>query len=379
MRRQVGTIAGMAKRKIAIRPRYEMIWLTKNQLFGKKSRKIRIRDCPSIDCKMSYRNYLPIKRTLAYSIIVCTLSLLGQLFLAPEIFARVQTGALASEPIDKLSDRQNASQIEIVNLSPLIVVKGNVNGRPANVIFDTGSWPNAIGNHLESELEGPIESVVSGNERFDVCPWQNLAIGELKSADAGRICLLDLAMLSEEVGIEIDAIAGTPFAVGRVFEIDFENERFAIGYGSSDPFEVDLEIEFDELGRPFVQLKIGNRSENFLVDTGFEGFVTVDAAFGKYLKENGIARDNGEKSMQVYADGFKTSKMSSLYIEKQEVFGYEFRHLPVLVGANSKADNSIGLALLKCFNVSLDLAQGKMRLNRNKIHTLSDGCTVLSK
>ncbi len=313
--------------------------------------------------------------------VVFCLLLLVPLTLVPEIFACVQTDGNELESSPKQEDSANAeNEIEVVQFSPVIVLKGQINGNDANVIFDTGSWPNAIGSHRKSELKGRIDKIGPTEKQNEVCDWENLRVGQFKSTSSGRIGLVDFSQLNESFGIGIDAIAGTPFAVGRVFEIDFEKKTFHINDSSNGAFyEIVKDLEFDKLGKPWVRLAIENSKEKFVIDTGFDGFFAVDEKLAERLKENGFASGNEKVTMQVYSDGFKTREKVAMSIAKQIVFGYEFNNVPVIVSKGSNTPNSIGLGLLKCFDVSLDLKRGKLRLNKNGNYSLPKGCTVTPK
>lgn len=299
-----------------------------------------------------------------------------QLNLSIDAFAYVQTDPTKHGETSHLTPEGTETEIEIVEISPVIVLKGQINGTPANIFFDTGAWPNIIGTHMESVLLGPVESVGT-DVTYNLCDWRNLKAGHFMSANQGKIWLTDLAPMKESVGIRIDAVAGTPFSLGRIVEIDFENRKFRIPDNPTTSYEFSKKLEFDKTGSPIVELRIGNTESRFLVDTGFNGFLSVNEALASSLKQDGLARVDGEIIAQVYSKGFITDKQELLSLESQEIFDYEFRALPLAV--SSGETNKIGLAVLKAFHVSLDLKRGELRLSKNGFYSLSDGCTVAPK
>ena len=274
---------------------------------------------------------------------------------------------------------ETRNEIEIVTFSPVIVLKGNVNGQQVNVLFDTGSWPNIVGSHLKAKLKGPIETLSPTNGGFEVCNSSNLKLGVHESSNTGRICLLDLTSMKDAAGTEIDAIAGIPFSIGRVVQIDFDNEKFSLQDDATGTYEIVENLRFDELGRPWIELAIGATREKFLIDTGFDGFLSVNHTVAETLKKSGLGEESGNVLAQVYSNGVESRKESTFEIKSQTIFGTEFTHIPVLVSKDPNSPNKIGLKLMKHFNVMFDLKFGKLRLNKRRTTVGSPKAAYLSK
>lgn len=327
-----------------------------------------------------------MSKFVPHSLIVLSIPLLISLITVPEAFAYVQAAVSETAPEEFRNPNtvvKASGEVEIIQISPVIVLKGYINGKQANVLFDTGSWPNAIARHMKSSLSGAIEEVDTAKAQYEVCRWDNLQVGHFFSVNKGSIPLLDLSLLVESVGSRIDAIAGTPFAAGREFKIDFESKKFLIEDRPKSAFyEIVKDIEFDKLGRPWIELEIGTHREKFLVDTGFSGFLGVNQSLAESLEKNGFAKKSGEVEVQFYADGIKTEKKVLIAMQTQNIFGYEFQNMPVQVSNSPESENTIGLKLLEAFNVSLDLKHAKhskLRLIKNGNYSLSDGCTIAPK
>ena len=277
-----------------------------------------------------------------------------------------ESKGLAPSLLDSIERSESRNEIEIVTFSPVIVLKGNVNGQQVNVLFDTGSWPNVIGSHHKAKLRGPIETLSPANGGFEVCNSSNLKLGIHESSNTGRICLMDLTSMKDAAGTEIDAIAGIPFSIGRVVKMDFDNNKFSLQNNATGAYEIVENLRFDELGRPWVELAIGATREQFLIDTGFDGFFSVNHTIAESLKQSGLGEESGKVLVQVYSNGVESHNESLFEIKSQIIFGTEFTHIPVLVSEDPNSPNKIGLELMHHFNVTLDLKFGKLRLNRRK-------------
>lgn len=284
---------------------------------------------------------------------------------------------VSPRPSNKKNVQKAENEVEVITISPLIVLRGQVNGNPANVLFDTGTWPNLIGTHVKSKISCPIDLVGPSDGRYQVCDWRNLKLGKFESTNSGRICLIDLASIDERISVDIDAVAGTPFSIGRVFEINFEKRMFLVHDDHIGSYEFTTDIELDEHGSPCIELEIGEAKGKFLIDTGYNGLISVNQKLADTLKRSGAAREHGgEVTRQIYADGFETYNSELLTIDTQNMFGYDFTNIPISVSKDLVSGNRIGLELLRSFNVSLDLKNGKLRLNKNSIYSLSNGCTI---
>ena len=259
----------------------------------------------------------------------------------------------------------NKNEIEVVKLSPVIVLRGEVNGNQANVLFDTGSWPNFISRKPKSEVPAPIESNRKTEIKSEYCSSENLKVGKFAFASPDNVQLVDLEKMKQAVGIEIDAIAGIPFAKSGIIEIDFQDKKFYVDRRSVRDYEISRDIEFDGYGRPWIEVQIGGIKGLFLVDTGFNGFFSINQESAEILQQNGIA-EHGEYSIagQLYSqdDGLQAYEHDTLEIEHQLLFGKKFENVIASVSKEPEESNKIGLGFLRCFNIAIDLEHRKLML-----------------
>lgn len=265
---------------------------------------------------------------------------------------------------------QASTQIEVVEMKPLIILRGDVNGQRANVLFDTGTFPNVIDKKLKSQLAGQIreKKMVKGN--FDFCEPSNLKVGGYRSFHNTEVLLLNLRPMFEGVGLTVDAIIGTPFFAGRIIGIDFDKGEFEFRDDRPMDSEVVVDVGFDKYRRPILEVNFGSSKSKLLLDTGFNGCLKLSAATFAAVKDNLSFRE-GKKTLSIIygSKGFKKSPNKHVIIESIELFGQKFKDVPLTVADASDSDGQtdlIGMEMLRRFNVTLDLRNGKLGLTRNK-------------
>lgn len=261
------------------------------------------------------------------------------------------------------------SELEIVMLEPVIVVKGEVNGHVVNVMLDTCAWPNIIGSHMRGKIKGEITRYGPENDSRDFCTSDNLTIAGNNSSLSRKIGLLDLSPLTESVGTRIDAIIGSPFLVGRIVEFDFENEK--IRFLTDQPnrkFSETTKIQFNQSGFPTIELNFGECKATFWLDMAYNGSLSVNSSTYHSLQKFTSFKkgDNFEKQTFDKELGFQRNTSQREFAERLTIFGNEHQNVSVSISAKSNKVNKIGLEILKQYLVVMDLELGELKLRPNE-------------
>jgi predicted aspartyl protease len=272
-----------------------------------------------------------------YSLI---LSLFLQLWIAP----------LAAE------DKSSPIIVRANNPGELLSIKGELNGIFVNCIIDTGASHHVIDSHLKCILGTLQKSQSDGN--FELSSPQQLLINGLSDEVNVGSVVLDLSPFSEKSGIAIDMFVGMPFLFNRVIQIDPYKRRFFLSVEPPDAQGDCLQLEFDELARPYVSVGIGDHAFLAMVDTGSTSDITLTSELFQLVRQK-----NSKKEIE------------SRRLEVQSVSGREVRE--VFVASNVRIGNTvvaecevmqaslnkIGLKFLSRFVSTIDLKNEKLTLS----------------
>ncbi len=207
-------------------------------------------------------------------------------------------------------DDGNIISFELVE--GMILVKGEVNGKIGEFIFDTGSSGLAIHSIEKNLKDGTVISTVDGismaaNTSIDKVSIDGFILSEIQSA-----INIDLSKVSRDTGRDIIGVIGWSLLTESLITIDYEQQRIIIGksrghcvvdYNQHHILKLNMRSIRDDL--PTVEVYFRNQKLTFAFDTGAPlniidkdfvelGFANANSAFNDQiiLDKNIHVRDN---------------------------------------------------------------------------------------
>lgn len=257
-----------------------------------------------------------------------------------------------------LADSEQREGITVIKMTPLVVLRAEVNSKPINVIFDTGASPSILDARLKPFIQGKLHTTNSGVSK---CSAMNLKLGPWQSSLAQSMNIYELNRLDELLNVEIGGVVGSPFVFGRVVVLDFENRQFSLIDQSGIEYGTSGEIIFDQFYCPTIEIEICGVPRRFLIDTGFNGAVNLDMDTWNECQQQGLISDHQSVQVVVHEQQLQTRNLEMGFLRKLDFFGHELKDVPV----TARQPGKIGIEILRRFDVLLDLKEGRIGLRRN--------------
>jgi predicted aspartyl protease len=274
------------------------------------------------------------------------------------------------------------------------VVEATIDGKPLRLVVDTGaSW-----SLLRPEAVTRLGLETRASEELKARD----AAGEVRAVDAAHVDALRLETISDEGAAEpielgdfdlvvlespvvkaagADGILGLPLFRRMVARFDFDAQRLELG-GESLPSADDgrtLAIRATEGGLVTIPGQFvapqqgpepapGGEPRDFLVDTGFSGFVHLPAAAAEELTQKAPAGCAG-----VASTAHRQREFERILLDHDLSLG-RYRVLrpvaSVFVDAKERGDGALGTGLLRHFTLTLDLPRRRLRLEapQDEVH-----------
>ena len=170
-------------------------------------------------------------------------------------------------------------------INRVIIVKGQINGKPYRFIFDTGA-PTIIWNEAAREL-GLAKATVSSTARdargtvlgLDLYAAERVQVGRLL---VGQMNVASLSTIASELQCYANGgILGSTFIRHYNWQIDYVHKRLIVATDFAQLKLPNQVIKVNALGKRAEKLMLGNFSllgkrETFLVDTGSSGYINLD-------------------------------------------------------------------------------------------------------
>ncbi len=259
------------------------------------------------------------------------------------------------------------------------------NSAPLNFMFDTGAGVTVINTATANQLQLPISKEIkigtSGKTILSKISENNeLFISEKFKIDSVSVALMDLSHISEYFKTEIDGIIGIDLLNETILETNmdamemrfFSNSDYTYS-GQAEPLKL-IGLESNHLGLPIEIVPKGKKESIALIikiDTAADNYLTfhnqtvtkhhlIDPK-KRYKTKKGfgaeatITRNLGGK---VSSATFSTKKWKNIPVV------YEVDELNAVSGR--QADGLIGQAMLLAFNITYNMSDGTIFLEKRK-------------
>lgn len=254
----------------------------------------------------------------------------------------------------------------------LIMIDAQINGTPANCIFDTGAPSLVINKQKELIRSGRKAFGVTGEMKMNTCVVNEFQMGGMKKkrVDAMELDISHLEKIKQQT---IEGIIGVGAYRQEHIMIDYLTQQISFLPNKfrkkSDHFRMVNFVSFScEEQLPVIQVKIGNKRYYFGVDTGAEVNVFNKRSLKRLMK-------NRKKALKVSASktlagvNSSTSKANTiivddLHIKKQEFADMEFVIMDLGRFNDSMEvplDGILGFPFLKENLVSFDFRKSRLR------------------
>ncbi len=275
--------------------------------------------------------------------------------------------------------------IRLIENLIFIEIKVNNSTKPLNFMFDTGAGITVIDRKIAKELQLPIAGELkigtSGKTvQSEVSEKNRLLIGEHFKLDSISLALMDLSHLSTYFKLNVDGIIGFDLLRKIITEtnIDALEMRFysdeAYNFnGMAEPLQL-IGLESNHLGLPIKIIPKGTKNGIMLI-------IKIDTAAGNYLTFHNTAviehqlinpnkKYKTKKGFGVDATithNLKGKIASAFFATK------EWKNIPVVFevdplneGSERQADGLIGQKMLLDFNITYNLKEGIVYLEKRK-------------
>lgn len=274
-----------------------------------------------------------------------------------------------------------ADGVETFPLSPfqgdVPTVPVSLDGAEHHFMLDSGASLHGFDRDLRPALGDPVatESTVIQNDGTDVVVGQfrppAATVGRFTlGVDAPVLCA-DLSLLREASGRNIKGILGMPFFVAHIVQFDFESNEISILPGdaaSQKSWGESVAVFGTESNLPVVLARVAgsNEDEPFVVDTDFNGSISLRAELFDYLVEQGaISQPTSIDTALVN----KIAKRSTGRLSALEIGSHEQKDLNVSRGGEM---SRIGLSYLRRYLATLDFGRTRLFLKPNSHFPLPD-------
>ena len=267
-----------------------------------------------------------------------------------------------------------------------IIIHGEAGGKKdLTLLFDTGASVPLFDKSLELEGYNFPDAVIQeadGNSNARAVLLGDLVIGQDQQIVRARnlgVLLSDLSQVSKVMGRKIDGIVGLSFMTGFIVEIDYGKKnlrfmsprKFAISDRKPDNQSTFLlSLKDSEPKRPTSTLLvsgklIGDYDYDFILDTGFGGYVSVAKAAAQLsgLMKNDTPHIPAE-SFSV-SHRFKSEKIRASFLMLGDInLSNRIIQVDARNGDSYGQNGIIGNRLLQNYRITLDCQRHRVWLER---------------
>ena len=248
-------------------------------------------------------------------------------------------------------------------------VPAQIAGKPAYLIFDTGSSVSALDKKgFLSQLGSPIAEVRSssivGLANLNLYRSPEILVGDVALA-ADRVAAVDLSTVKAISGSECDGILGADFDRGRVVSINFDDRVLKISdtpdVGQGSP-AVCLPLKSIGNGNVAVDAMVDGVPVTFMIDTGDNGSISLNQEdWARIVASRGDVETHTLLATPISGAPVETSgaRIADLTIGPNHYKGFVATALQ-----NSRGLSSLGLRFLRQHVVDFDFQRQKLFLRR---------------
>ncbi len=247
--------------------------------------------------------------------------------------------------------------------SHLIFLPGTIGSVSGSFIFDTGASHHVLDRRHEPLLGKRISSEPANTSdvpiTVDVFNAPNLHIGPLAINRDTPVVVSELAHISAALGRDVDGILGAPFLRDRVITLDFDRGVMRVVHSADatpGSWGVPLQLRVDSNGLPHLpEVTVGTETMSFLIDTGMTASISLATSEFERLASQGVITDL-DTSHSETASGKVDARWGR--IETIRLGPFEHHSVRVIEARL----NTIGIAFLSRFQVTLDVTRRRMYL-----------------
>lgn len=256
--------------------------------------------------------------------------------------------------------------------SGVLIVQGIIDGKqeePLHFIFDTGAYGTVTNTTARAYGLDKVAATTGGDANqvkgevgiFRISSFQ---LGALQYSGIGAVGYDHPPLIA---CLANGGIVGAPLMKGRIWQIDIrknsmvvtdEISRLQFPEGTKKvPFRT------DKFSRPFVDLEINGRKQEFMLDLGATQLLDIPA------KVAGMYTGAGSSLLKVVGQGYHGAwgavqdTITFGLLDQVQLFGDTYRHIPYSYSPKSNQP-VIGSELLKYYVLTMDFKAGVLYLTR---------------
>ena len=242
------------------------------------------------------------------------------------------------------------------NKTSAIIVPGIIAGYPANCLLDSGATISAVDLEFATKFakvrHGPDVNVGTPSEVVKNRTYVDIERSFLDfPKQTGVINVCDMSNFQADSGYRVDAFIGMDYLRSCVFQFQSGKPRFI----PRAKFSSDPAARSHRLRRhaptshttAAIDLKVLGQRE-FMIDTGFNGPMSISSAWIKRLVKAGEAVETPHDLVAVDGSGIRNK---SLYIIREvQIWGIKMQNVPAV----ESELNLIGLEIMRHLDFSVD-------------------------
>jgi predicted aspartyl protease len=272
--------------------------------------------------------------------------------------------------INGLASMDSSSLTFTNNYLPFIKVK--IDNIEYNFIFDTGAELCILSKGIHKSLISTGDIRVTdfdGNVQQTQFYQTDLQIGNT-SIENVRCVELDLESIFGNSCLKIDGVLGQNIIRKMNWHVDSERKMV---FWSKSPFATDsaaIQLDVEYYGDlPLTKVSYDNLSFYVLMDTGFDGFLELNAkALKKSKKYKKSEKQYGEGMHQVTIGGVNTHKITLTTLDSVEIGSGYLTNVPTYI---SKGKPLLGSLVFKNHSITFNFSEDKILLKKYRDSAIS--------
>ncbi|MFO0897959.1 MAG: serine hydrolase [Pirellulales bacterium] len=234
-------------------------------------------------------------------------------------------------------------------------------GKDHRCMLDTGCMTSAWNRSLKPELEVAARAI-SGTEKYSM---PEMAIGSLRVPAGTTGTCVDLDAFSDAVGSQVDGIIGMDVLANVALSLDFDQGVVTLHPASYRPEGQTQIAKMHCMPRPYTAVGVNGQEVLMMVDSGFDGELSLRADFAGAFCERGEAAI----LLPVRSATLNGARHSRAGLLAQVSLGdcrperVRFDEL-----SGDPFDGLIGMGFLGRYNVTFRFAQNELVFSKSKWH-----------
>lgn len=263
--------------------------------------------------------------------------------------------------------REFYDEISFVDRGGYFIIPVTIGSKTYDYIFDTGGY-NTVTTEIMTENQLPElmkVTVGSSNQiksKISLSKIPRLNVGNISFTDVG-VFNFDFAESPIIKCYTNGGLLGKGAIRQSVWQIDYPNKiiRLADNVNKMPNLEnsIKLKVELDKVFNPFIHAEIDGRTQKFMLDFGFGGFISLTEKTANEYRFVTIIETEGEGAI-----GANGVNKESMFISKLTTVRIAGQNLDNQVALYSKSNNYnlIGSAIAKHFIVTLNFKEKELIL-----------------